>query len=118
MLPKKNRLSKNNEFRNLFKKGKSFKNDCLLIRLLPNKKDFNRFGFIVSLKISKKAVVRNKIKRALRQIIREDFSKIRKGFDLAIITFPGIEKKSYRQIKEIIGGLFEKAKLINNDQNG
>lgn len=41
-----------------------------------------RFGFVVSTKVSKKAVVRNKVKRALREAIRQNLSYLKGGYDI------------------------------------
>ena len=71
MLPKKNRLKNKKDFERVFKQGKGFKEDFLFFKITKNNLKENRFGFIVSLKVSKKAVLRNKVKRRLREIIKK-----------------------------------------------
>jgi len=116
MLPKKNRLKKKKDFERIFKRGKGYREDSLLLRVISNNLQFSRFGFIISQKVSKKAVVRNKIKRRLRAIIRESLPKIKKGIDgVIIIVGSGIENNSFKEIKEKVGRLIKKAKLLEND---
>lgn len=114
MLAKINRLKKNKDIQKVFEKGRIFKQDLLILKILPNDLDESRFAFVVSKKFSKKAVARNKIKRKLREAVYSNLKKIQKGADLIVIASPGLEAKDFKEIKEIISKLFKKAKIINN----
>jgi len=110
MLSKTNRLRKERDFENLFKRGKSFKKDFLILRVVQNNLGDSRFGFIVSQKVSKKAVLRNKIKRRLRDIVGRNIEEIIKGRDVALIVLPGFEKKSFLETKEALENLLKNIK--------
>jgi len=112
MLPKQYRLKKKKDFKLVFEKGKTFNNKFLFLKGAKNALKNSRFAFIVSLKISKKAVVRNRIKRLLREAIREKLDDIKSGFDVVIIAKPEIVNKNYREINKEIEGLLKKAELI------
>lgn len=114
MLPKINRIKKKKDFEEIFKKGASFKNSLLILRVLENNLDSSRFAFIVSLKVSKSAVKRNKVRRRLSEIIRANFLEIKNGIDVVLISIPGIEKKDFPEIKEAVEKLLVKAKLKTN----
>ncbi len=114
MLPKENRLKKKKDFENVFKKGKGFKEKFLFLKIRKNELNVNRFGFAVSLKVSKKAVVRNKLKRQLREIVKAKLPQVKPGIDGIIVVLPGLEDKNFQQIEEIANKLFKKAKIINN----
>ncbi|MBU0707886.1 ribonuclease P protein component [Patescibacteria group bacterium] len=94
MLPSKNRLVSEREFRRVYRKGATFFSDYLLIKIAPNNSDYTRIGIVVSKKISKKAVVRNAIKRSIRELIRPMLAKIKRGYDCILIP-----KKSYKLAK-------------------
>lgn len=111
MLPKANRLKKKKDFEKVLKKSQGFKENFLVLKTTKNNLKLSRFGFIVSTRFSKKAVVRNKIKRRLREIIRAKLSKIRKGKDGVIIVMPGFQIDNFWELEEIVNRLFEKAKL-------
>ncbi len=115
MLPKSNRLNKEKDFKNLFNRGKKYSLSSfkVYIKIGSNNLKQSRFGFIVSKKISKKSVVRNKIKRRLREAIKDSLPEIKKGVDVAIIILPGFEENNFQSIKETLYALFKKAKLIN-----
>jgi ribonuclease P protein component len=115
MLPKKNRLKKKKDFERVFRGGKSFKKGFLVLRLKKNDLKINRFGFVVSKKISKKAVKRNQIKRRLREAVRSKMNLYKKGFDLIFISLPGLEKKNFQNIKDTIVFLLNKSKILKHD---
>jgi len=114
MLPKLNRLTREKDFEKTFKQGKKYSLSSIKIYLIVNKNGLkqSRFGFIVSKKISNKAVLRNKIKRRLRMVIRDSLAEIRNGFDIIIISLPGIEDNSFKEIEKNIKYIFKKAGLL------
>ncbi len=114
MLAKSYRLTKKKDFDFLFRKGRSFKEGFLILRFVSAKIESCRFGIVVSQKISKKAAVRNKIKRRIRAVIEPLSPKINKKADIVFLALPGLETKDFREIKETIEKLFKKAKLIDN----
>lgn len=112
MLPEINRLKKKKDFERVLKKGKGYKEDFLYLKIIRNNLKNSRFGFIVSNKFSKKAVVRNKIKRRLKSLTKIKLSRIEKGIDGVIIVRPGLEINDFWELEEKINKLFEKAKII------
>ena len=75
---------------------------------------YSRFAFVVSTSISKKAVIRNKIRRQLREIVRlliKD-GKIKPGHDGAFYTKQPIIEKKYQDLEKTTRYLLHKANLI------
>jgi len=116
MLPKINRLRKKKDFERLFKKGKSFKKGFLVLKFTQNNLNEHRFGFIISQKVSKKATLRNKIKRRLRVVTRQNIKNIKKGVDVVLIALSGLEKKDFAEVKEMANNLFNKTGLIKKEK--
>ncbi len=113
MLPKKNRLRKKKDFEKVLKRGRGFKEDFLILKVKKNRLKELRFGFIVSQKVSKKAVVRNKIKRRFREAARERIKRINKKVDIILIALPGAEAKDFQETKTTIEKLFKKAGILS-----
>lgn len=111
MFKKINRLTKDKDFDNVFKKGRSSYNKILGIKTLVNNLTYCRFGILVSTKISKKAVERNKIKRRVRDIITKQTDNLKLGYDIIIIALPEIINKEYCDIKKSILYNFKKVNL-------
>ena len=108
----KYKLKKDNDFKKVFNQGKHYQKDFIKIKFLKNGLEINRFGLIVGLKISKKAVQRNKIKRQLEEIIQLELEQMKKGFDVIILVNSEIIEKKYQEIERILIELFKKAKVI------
>ncbi len=108
MLPKVNRLTKKKDFETVFKNGKSVKSDFLIFRIVKNHLQENRFGFVVSKKVSPRAVVRNRVKRRLRKAAYNTLQGIKGPVDVVVITLPGIEKKKYTDIETMLAAAFRK----------
>ena len=116
MLPKEYRLKRKKDFEGVFKKGKSRTGDFLILRVVKNNLKVSRIGVVVSRKVSKKAVLRNKTKRKLREAARADIKKMKPGYDLIFFTKKGIEKKSFSEIKKEVEKLIARAKLFKENE--
>lgn len=99
----------------LFRKGDIKRNNFLTIKYLPNKlRKYSRFSVIVSKKITKKAILRNRIRRRIYGIIRtEIIPKIKSTYDIAIIiNSVDINKLNYLELEDKIINLFKQANLL------
>ena len=112
MLLKINRLKKKKDIEKVFKGGEGFKEDFLILKTLKTGLKNSRFAFVVSSKISKKATLRNKIRRRLNNLAGLKIGKIKKGADFILIAVPGLEEKDFWEIDEAINKLFQKAKCF------
>lgn len=112
MLLKANRLTKETDFKLLARKGRPFYSSLFTIKILKVEAVDSRFGVVISTKVSKKAVIRNKIKRRITEIIRLNIAKIKLGVDVMILVKPIVVDKSYQEIKDEIEKLFIKAKIL------
>ncbi len=112
MLPRKYKLKKDNDFKTVFKRGKNYQQEFIKIKVLENNSAYSRFGFAIGLKISKKSVERNKIKRRLEEIVRLELKQIKPGFDIVVLVKQEITENNYQAIEKTLIGLFRKANLI------
>ena len=112
MLPKVNRLKKKKDFERVFKKGKGFGEKFLALKILRNNKGKSRIGFIVPKKHFKKAVLRNKLKRQLREQIKKRLPKIKESQDIVIITKPGLQNLDFWEIDKMLETLLLKANVL------
>ncbi|MBL7141767.1 ribonuclease P protein component [Patescibacteria group bacterium] len=113
MLSKQYRLTKDKDFAKVAQQGQGVFSRELGLKWMKNNLPYSRFGIIVSLKVSKKAVVRNKIKRRIRAILKKNLSKITKGCDLLILTRAGVKELDYSQIQDKFLRLLQRGNLIN-----
>ncbi|MDD4271244.1 MAG: ribonuclease P protein component [Patescibacteria group bacterium] len=88
MLARQLRLVKEKDFKKILKQGKSSYTKIFRVKALANELKNNRYGIIISTKVSKKAVERNKLKRQFRAALNKLDKKLIQGFDLAVIVSP------------------------------
>ncbi|MFA6897347.1 MAG: ribonuclease P protein component [Patescibacteria group bacterium] len=113
MLNKEFRLRKQKDFDRVFGKGGSFfSQDFLALKVAPNDFACSRFGFIVSNKISKSAVKRNRIKRLLRESVRLRWAQIKPGFDVALMARADVSERSFEDVDKAVDSLLKKSGLL------
>ena len=112
MIKKENRLTKDKEFDNVWQNGQASFDKTLGVKMVKNDLKISRLGILVGTKVSKKAVLRNKIKRRLRKIVRAQFEEIKPGFDIVIIALPACQKKELAELEISILDNFKKLKLF------
>ena len=108
-MKKVNIIKENTEYNRMIQKIKPFKYKEYLIFYEKKETGFYQFGFSVSKHLCK-AVVRNKIKRQLKDIIDENDYK--KSFNCIIMVNRSILTKSYQEMKEDLNICFQKLGII------
>ena len=93
------RIKKKREFAAVRAEGKKVYTFSLIIYVLKNQLEHPRLGLIVSKKVSKKAVVRNKIKRRLREIFRLNQNSL-DSFDMVIIAKQNAAECEYADLEK------------------
>ena len=78
-------LKENAAFRRLYYRGASAGNRYLVIYCRRNGTDVSRMGLTVSTKLGH-AVVRNRVRRRLREIVRLHEDKLAEGYDFVIVA--------------------------------
>lgn len=107
----KRKLSKTSEFKKVFSEGRRSEGKNLIIFILKNNYGFNRLGTIVK-KETGNAVVRNKIKRRLKEANRLLNKKLLPGYDIILLAKNNIRESSYFEICYNLESLFCKGKLF------
>ncbi|WP_374722867.1 ribonuclease P protein component [Peribacillus tepidiphilus] len=111
-MKKKLRIKKNSEFQHVFQKGESFANRQFVIYVLEKPgQDFFRIGLSVSKKIGN-AVVRNQIKRYIRQSFLELKDEISAGKDYVIIARKPAGEMDFFQVKSSLTHVLKRAKVF------
>ena len=80
-----NSIKKNSSFVNVYENVKSYANKYLVMYVLKNDLEENRFGITVSKKVGN-SVVRHRVTRLIRESIRLNLEQFEKGFDIIIVA--------------------------------
>ena len=111
MLKKENSLRKKKEIDFVFKGGKAFYGDYFTFKFLKNNLNLNRFCIIISAKVIKKAVIRNKNRRQIKAIFFDLKPFLKEGFDCLFIVKSTFLDKNFSEKKDIIESSFNKIKF-------
>jgi ribonuclease P protein component len=132
-LPKANRLRRQQEFSAVYQRGSRRKSSHLALFALRQKRfkaseaSFSnsdrdnvlptpqptRIGISISQKVSKLAVVRNRIKRQIRAVLRQLMPKFSPGWSLVIVVQPQAVQCDYLQFLRELEQLLKDAEVLN-----
>ena len=103
-------LKLNHIFRRLYHTGASA-NSFLVLYAKPNKSDMNRIGITVSKKLGH-AVIRNRIRRRLREIYRLNEDQFQPGWDIVVVARSRCVDADFVKLSNAYLSLAEKAGIL------
>ena len=102
LLPKEQILHSSKDFLKLLKGGKRLGLDCFELIYGPNGLGYPRIGYIVSKKVSSKAVKRNRIKRIFREYFRHN-KPLFGSNDIIFVCKKDISSWNLKMVGEAVG---------------
>jgi len=103
-------IKRNNEFRRIYALGKSAATGNIALYCKRNRRGCSQLGITVSTKVGK-AVIRNRVRRRLREIYRLHEASIARGYDLVIVARVKSPYATYKQLERDFLRLVDKLGL-------
>ena len=97
-------LKKNNDFQQVYKKGKSFANKYLVMYVLENGLEKNRLGISVSKKVGN-SVQRHRLTRLIKESYRLSEEKYLIGRDIVVVARVNAREVGYKEIESALNHL-------------
>jgi ribonuclease P protein component len=114
VLPNQNRLRQREDFAKVYAKGDRYRGTYLNLRILCDSNEaFTKIGIVVSKKVSKLAVTRNRFKRQLRAIFRQLLSQLKDGLQIVVTVTTVQSKPSYQELWDDLKNLLARAKVLH-----
>lgn len=114
MIKKENRLKKRKQFAYLFKNGKHLGGESFSLVYIALKTKNFKVGYSVSKKVGK-AVVRNKVKRRLKECVLSFSHQIKNEFYIIVVAKPNIVNLKFVDLKQKLYYSFKKAGLLDDN---
>ncbi len=111
-MPAANRLKQEKDFAALARSRKVAFSKTLGMKVRENHLPHSRFGVVVGLKVHKRAVKRNLVKRRIREILRQLLPKIKSGYDAMVLTQPKSVETEYEELEVQVLSCLKKLNLL------
>lgn len=113
------RFHGHNSLRYVYSNGKAVRSQLFTIKYVRNeRRRYPRFSVVVSKKVIKSAVGRNRIRRRLYEYLRTHIEELTEVYDVVIIcTSPEVRTLPYSYVSEQLDQLFQKAELYKQFEN-
>ena len=108
-------LKENAVFRRLYYRGNSAGSRYMVVYCRPNGTKTSRLGFTVSTKLGH-AVVRNRVRRRLREIYRLNEGRFKPGWDLVVVVRSRAVDAPYKKLEGAYLSLAEKLELLRKEE--
>ena len=112
MLPRAHKVIRKRDVEELAKTGRRFSSVFFIVKVKKNTTGNSRFIIIVSTKVSKKAVARNRVRRRVREIIRLALLPLARPFDVMVIVKQEALAATYQQLFDDLTMLYEKSTTV------
>ena len=110
-------VKQNSEFRRIYRRGRSAVSGGVVVYCLKNRQGMSRLGVTVSTKLGH-AVVRNRIRRRLREIYRLHERQIARGYDLVVVSRVRACTADYQQLEAAFLSACAQLGLLTEGEDG
>jgi ribonuclease P protein component len=104
------RLRRRKDFDAVFQRGRAWHNELLVLRSLPNDLEHNRYGFVTGKRLGG-AVIRNRLRRRLRESIRVLPAK--PGWDVVVSAKIPAARASFPELNRSVVDLLGRAGIVD-----
>lgn len=109
-MERRRRIRRDDDFRRVRQQGRCWSSDVLVVCTLSTSLGLTRFGFVVGKRIGG-AVVRNRVKRRLREIARHLAPTLVPGYDIVVIARGPIATRTSGELTITLTALTQRARL-------
>ncbi|MBR5389240.1 ribonuclease P protein component [Candidatus Saccharibacteria bacterium] len=112
MLVKEYRFHSRGGVKSVYRSGKTIRRPDLSLIFCDNSRGKTRFAVVVSKKVIKSAVGRNRIRRRIYEIIRLNLDKFKKPRDYIFVIYSkAVKDQPYLELQKTIRSLIEESML-------
>lgn len=103
----------------MYQKGKTVRSPRMSLVFTKNTRGYTRFAVVVSKKVLKSAVGRNRIRRRVYEVIRLNIKSIPKGMDYLFVVYSKeLKELPMKELEKTMGELVAESRVCYNKNNG
>lgn len=111
MLKRSYRLRKDRDFQKLYKSGQRYSTSNFTLHYLASKLEYSKVGFVVSKKVSKSAVIRNKLRRRSSAVVESIYPSLKQPYDIIVLIRRDFSALSTKELQDELHQLFKKISI-------
>ena len=111
MLPSLHRLKRSADIVQVQQQGRNWRHPLCVLLINAGQMESSRFAFVASRRVGN-AVVRNRVRRMLREAVRLHLDEIQPGWDCVWIARPQLSQASFAEVETAVLHLLTRAKLL------
>jgi len=112
MLPQNHRFSSPKDFRFMRQAGRSFTHPYFFFIVARAGNNDIQCAVSIAVRVSKKATVRNRLRRQISAILFHTLPQIKPGHRILIIARPNLLGRSFQEINEAVLGTARRARIL------
>ena len=112
MLNKKYRFHSRGGVRYVYQKGKTIRSSKMSLVYTPNTRGFTRLAVVVSKKVNKTAIGRNRMRRRVYEVLRKNFALIPPKTDYIFVIYSrDVLTMPFNELEKLMGELVAESKI-------
>lgn len=102
MLSRIHRLRKERDIMRVYQKGRGSVNEQIGVKVLASPQGATRVAIVVSKKVDKRAVVRNRNRRRLAGIINQWVQTYQPGYDIVVTVRQDLSQLNHQELAKLV----------------
>ncbi len=117
MLSQKYRFHSRGGVRHAYQKGKTIRTPLMSLVYVPNTRHFQRFSVVISKKVLRSAVGRNRIRRRVYEAIRLELPEFSAEQDCVFVIYnKSVSTMPFRELRRFIHDLLQRSLIETHNQ--
>jgi len=104
-------IKKNDDYKTVYKKGRSLANSLIVVYILKNGQAENRIGISVSKKVGN-SIVRHRLTRLVREAFRLNNDSLQQGYDLVVVLRDAAKGLGFEEINQAFISLCRRHNIL------